>query len=193
MGAGICLRCGAPSAAPVERCGSCAGRRLHFSFARGAAAYEGPVRELIARLKFDRVSAAAVPLGKLVASEIESWAVHDRPEILVPVPSSPSAFMRRGYNQADLIAGEAGRIAAIKCAPALARRRGVRSQVGLGREERLRNPENTMSVRRPDLVRGLKVCVVDDVMTTAATVSECSRALVDAGAACVCAVAAARQ
>jgi predicted amidophosphoribosyltransferase len=101
--------------------------------------------------------------------------------------------LRRGYNQALLIAEGAGRAVGIPTVDVLRRVRSSPTQVGLSREERWVNPAETMMVRRAGPVVGRRVAVVDDVLTTCATASECARVLREAGAQDVVVVAAVRQ
>jgi len=132
-------------------------------------------------------------LAGLVADLLKGLPMSQRPDVLVPVPMHWYRRLRRGYNQALLISEGAGRAVGIPTADLLRRVRPSPTQVGLSREERWANPSETMTVRRAGPVVGRRVAVVDDVLTTCATVSECARALREAGAQDVVVVAAVRQ
>jgi ComF family protein len=155
------------------------------------------MRGLIHLLKYDKVLPAAPVLGSMLADSIMQLARGDnefRP-LVVPVPLHAGKRGERGFNQAELIAR-----AALKCLPEgieiasglLKRQRPTHSQVGLTREERVANLRDAFRVTTPELVKGRTVIVVDDVMTTGTTVSECARVLKKAGAERVWAVTVAR-
>jgi ComF family protein len=193
---GVCAICGerlfssfaVAGAAGEPRCGLC--RRLEPPFARAAAygSYESGLRELIHLLKYGGVRPAASVLGRMLAEAIATL----EPEFpadsvaVVPVPLHRSKLRQRGFNQAELIAR-----AALKmrlpgdrlqlCVGVLERKRDTASQIGLTSHQRRENLRGAFAVARPELVKGREVLVVDDVYTTGATVSECTRVLRRAG------------
>jgi len=186
----LCALCGRPLAREAERCDGCRDVRFHFARARGAVLYDGTASALIGACKYRGFGAAAAPLAGLVADVLRREGGAD---LLVPVPMHWRKRFSRGYNQAHLIASEAGRLTSVPVRDLLARRAALPSQVGLNRKQRLATPRGSVRVRRPSRVTGRVVVVVDDVITTGATVSDCCRALLEAGAAEAWAVAAARQ
>jgi len=108
-----------------------------------------------------------------------------RPELLVPVPLHPARRRERGYNQSELIAGETGRRFGVPvAAKALKRIRFTSTQTRLGAEERARNLAGAFR-GAPELVKGKRVILVDDVCTTGSTLSHCREELLRAGAASV--------
>ena len=129
-----------------------------------------------------------------LASEFESEEV-----LLVPVPLHRARFRERGFNQAELIACAArsrvaeafGRKIRLETA-ALIRRRATEAQFGLTLEQRMAQVKGAFRVMFPDRVKGREVLLVDDVLTTGATVSECARVLLRAGATRVYVATAAR-
>jgi ComF family protein len=155
-----------------------------YGRARSAARYEGSAVDLVRRLKFgDRVELAPL-MGRLMASagaEILAGA-----DLLIPVPLHRLRLWRRRFNQAALLCDAvAARCAAVHDPFLLERRRRTRSQVGLTRQERARNVQGAFRVpdaRRQALV-GRRVVLVDDVVTTGATVDAAARVLLRAGAA----------
>src|SRR5208283_3593899 len=90
---------------------------------------------------------------------------------------------KRGFNQSELLAGEIARRSGIPVRNAVRRVKATTTQAGLTHAKRRANVSGAFRVRRPDRVRGLKILLVDDVMTTGATASSCARALEQAGAA----------
>ncbi len=167
----------------------------NFDRAVSYGEYESGLRGLIHLLKYDGVIPAAKPLGKLLADSIEQLRLTDADALVIPVPLHSSKRRERRFNQAELIAR-----AALKHLPpqfaldrnVLVRERATRSQVGLDREARIQNMHGAFRVIDPQRINGRTVIVVDDVMTTGTTVSECARVLKRAGAARVYAATVAR-
>jgi ComF family protein len=151
-----------------------------------AGRYEGVLREAVHGLKYGRRRALAEPLGTLLAGRLEESMPEWWPEVVVPVPIHWSRRLRRGFNQAELLAQVVGQAAALRTDTAsLARVRRTRSQVGLSGEERRRNLTGAFQVRRPAAFSNRTVLLVDDVYTTGTTLAECARALRAAGASAV--------
>jgi ComF family protein len=104
-------------------------------------------------------------------------------DLIVPVPLHPWRLWRRRYNQAAMLAVAIAKQADKACIPdALARTRATPSQGRLGRGQRQRNVKGAFQLRRPDAVDGKRVILIDDVLTTGATVEECVRILRRGGA-----------
>lgn len=164
-----------------------------YDRARAVAAYDGVMRRLIHDLKFRDCHDARKLLGRWL-TEAGAGLLADA-DLLVPVPLYRSRLVWRRFNQAALLAGEVARRTGIPTAPRLLHRvRRTRSQVGLTREQREANVRGAFRLApgAPALVAGRIVVVVDDVVTTSATVSACARALRQAGAARIDVLALAR-
>jgi ComF family protein len=167
------------------RCRGCHDFEPDFDRAVSFGEYAGSVRGLVHLLKYDNVMPAAPVLGKLLAeaiTQLQPWG--DSPPLLVPVPLHAGKRRERGFNQAELIVRSAARYLQqpLEIATVLKRQRPTHSQVGLTREERIANLRDAFRVVAPERVKGRTVIVVDDVMTTGSTVSECARVLKKAGA-----------
>jgi ComF family protein len=155
-----------------------------YDRARAAAHYAGEMRTLVHRLKF----ADRQDVRLLCARWLHDAARDLLPgiDVIVPVPLSRVRLLLRQFNQAALLASELSRQTGVPMDPLLLRRtRSTRSQVGLTRDQRRRNVAGAFGVpprRRPRL-KGRNVLLIDDVITTGATVDACARALKGAGAA----------
>ena len=114
-------------------------------------------------------------------------------DVVVPMPTTLRHRIDRGYNQCEVLASELARRIGRRCLRLVARRGSFRQQSTLSEEERVKNVKGTFSVRRPALVRGRTVLVVDDIMTTGATLGACATALREAGASRVWSVTLARS
>lgn len=178
---------------PSPSCSRCRGRDLAFDRCASGAAYTGAVRSLVKLLKFSNARRAAVPLGTLVVAGALRALRGERPGIITAVPLHPLKRLKRGYNQADLLAGIVARRMKIPFRSDLVRRvRYTPSQgASRGRDRRA----NLRGAFRPRTAlrrkEELHVLLVDDVISTATTIDECARALKEGGASRVTAASAA--
>lgn len=191
-----CRVCGLPFAGfgtlegrPASRgglCGRCRRRSPPFTYARAAVRYGEVAREAVHALKFGGRRALAAPLGDLIAEIGPSGLPVGAPDLLAPVPLHPARERERGFNQALLLArrvGQAWRVPV--CANALGRTLATRPQTELSAETRWANVRGAFVLRRPEHVAGRHVVLVDDVITTGATLTACARCLVTGGASTV--------
>jgi ComF family protein len=162
------------------------------------AAFTGVVRDGLHDLKYKGERRLAEPFGAAVARR---WArVGVGAEVVVPVPVHADRERQRGYDQAALIAAVAARELRLPVVRALERRRATIAQFQLGRDRRATNVAGAFGVRagrdggvEAGAVVGRWVLLVDDVVTTGATLAACGTALRDAGAVAVSAIAVARE
>jgi ComF family protein len=162
------------------------------------AAFTGVVRDGLHDLKYKGERRLAEPFGAAVA---QRWArVGLGADVVVPVPVHADRERQRGYDQAALIAEVAARELRLPVVRALERRRATIAQFELGRDRRATNVAGAFGVRAGQdggvgraVVVGRWVLLVDDVVTTGATLAACGTALRDAGAVAVSAIAVARE
>jgi len=167
-------------------CGPCRARSPLFSYARSAVRYEGVAREALHAFKFGARRALAAPLGDLVAGLGPEALPVSVPDLLVPVPLHVRRERERGFNQALLLAARVGRAWRVPVrSDVLVRTVPTVSQTDLSAEARRANVRRAFALRRPELVAGRHVLLVDDIYTTGSTVGECARCLEDGGAATV--------
>ena len=172
-----CPRCAAPSAEQV--CGECLKHPPAFDRTRAALEYAFPTDKLIQALKYGGQLALAKLFGELLA---ETVADQPRPETILPMPLHPSRLKMRGFNQALEIAKVIAKRFDLPLAPGLAQRVvDTTPQASLPIDARHTNVKGAF-VCDKDL-RGQHIAVVDDVMTSGATLHELSKILKRAGAA----------
>jgi ComF family protein len=159
------------------------------------APFTGPVRDALHDLKYSGERRLAEPLGEAVARR---WRrVGQGAEVVVPVPVHAERERHRGYDQATLIAAVVARRLGLPIALALERGRATIAQFELGRDERAANVAGAFLLRSdraaaPSVI-GRWVLLVDDVVTTGATLAACATTLRHGGAAAVSAIAVARE
>ena len=187
-----CLVCRAPGAMLCRACRGALpwlppdpvrGQAFELSFA--PVSYDGAARALVHALKLRGLTAAADVMAAQIAAAVPAELLADRS--LVPVPGNPRKRRARGFDPAERIARALARRTGLPTRAALRARTAGGSQVGAGREQRLRRAAFDVAGRAPR-----RVLLVDDVQTTGATLEACARALERAGAETVVAVTYAR-
>ena len=176
--------CGTPLATREGPCGRCRRNLSPFEAGASLGPFEGSLRSALHALKYKGHRRAARLLAAALASEPSVQRLLVDGAVLVPVPLHPLRRRERGFNQAELLARElARRATGVLVAPeVLVRRRDTPSQTGLTAAQRRRNVRGAFAIRHRSRVTGQKLILVDDVLTTGATVRECARALRSAGA-----------
>lgn len=187
-----CVRCGEALASgggeTAGVCTRCAVSPPSFQSTQAAFWYRAPVDRWVHRLKFHRALPYATALGTALAATAEP-----RGDLLLPIPLAPERQRTRGFNQAAEITRTVARIWGIPWqADGLRRRKQTAMQATLDRAHRLENVAHAFVVCEHRLIAGRNVMVVDDVMTTGATLAAASEALRAAGANAVHLLVAAR-
>ena len=185
-----------PSKAPSTlrlRCANCAHRTIHFDAAVAAYRGRGIVRDVIHEFKYNRQIHLRHLVARWLRAALDDERLRDcQFDVIVPVPLHPARQRERGFNQASLLAELLSAHTSIPCKPLLKRIRYTTTQTALDRSERMENLHNAFRLRKNADVRGLRVLLIDDVLTTGSTLSECARVLKRAGAKSVHAATAAR-
>ncbi len=180
---GRCFWCGRTSSMG-QTCQVCR-QFLALTGVRVAGGYDGSVRILIRRLKYYHQREAAVVLASLIAPLFRG----ERFQVVTSVPVATTRLRQRGYNQSELIARHVARSLGVSYRPLLQRDRNVQ-QVGKTRNQRLSQVRNIFTTAQANPGR---ILLIDDVVTTGATLNACATALKRAGATEVWGAAAARD
>ena len=166
---------------------------IHFDAAVAAYRGRGIVRQIIHDFKYGRQIHLRHLVARWLYAAFDDERLRGREfDIIVPVPLHPTRRRERGFNQAGLLAELLGARISIRCKAVLRRIRYTTTQTALDRAERIENLHNAFRLRKNADVRGLHVLLIDDVLTTGSTLSECARVLKRAGAISVYAATAAR-
>lgn len=181
LGTDICGKCGRVLANEAEFCDTCIRSERAFVRARSCYVYEGAPKKFVYRLKFGgRRYLAAFIAEAMVDRYLDCGFECD---CVVAVPLSAKRKRKRGYNQSELIAEELScRLKLPLIDGALVKTKENKSQAKLKRREREENVRGVYEVTSPETFKGRRVLVVDDVMTTGATLGEVSRVLYKAKA-----------
>src|SRR5205085_79571 len=178
-----CAVCGLPFPHPMGEgavCAECARGRASWDRARAVMRYDKQSRRLVLGLKYDRTDLANALGGWMCRAAGE---ILDGADLIVPVPLHWTRLLSRCYNQAGLLAHAIHAAGGPPVAPDwLVRRRRTPSQGRLGPLARARNVRGAFALRSGRSVKGKRVVIIDDVLTTGATVEECARILRRAGA-----------
>ena len=192
----FCATCSEPFAGAITEafsCANCAHRVLHFASAVAAYRSRGVVRKIMHNFKYGHQIQLRHPVADWLMETLDDPRLQGRRfDIVVPVPLHPARKRERGFNQAELLAEILSARAGLAMHAALERIRYTTTQTAFDRAERMENLRDAFRLRKKAHVRGLRVLLIDDVLTTGSTLSECARVLTAGGAISVHAATAAR-
>lgn len=189
----LCDICGQPFSGDLMadfECSNCADRYMQFDFARAGYQSKDLARVLVHRFKYNDQFFLARLLGEMLNETLNDPRIADSDEdaewVLVPVPLHSRRLREREYNQAEELCRVVSRLRGLQMVNALRRTRYTRKQAMLERSERLTNLRGAFTIspkaRERNSIAEKRVLLVDDVLTTGATASECAQTLSDAGA-----------
>src|SRR6059058_2181070 len=192
----FCGKCSEPFEGAITgtfTCANCAHRTIHFDAAVAAYRSRWIVRQIIHDFKYRRQIYLRHLVARWLYAAFDDERLRNRRfDAIIPVPLHPTRQRERGFNQASLLAELLSAEISIQFKPALERIRYTTTQTSLDRAERMENLHKAFRLRKNADVRRLRVLLIDDVLTTGSTLSECARVLKRAGAISVHAVTAAR-
>jgi ComF family protein len=183
-----CNICGRPAVSPhIAHCEECMKDKPPFEKILYYGIYEGALREAIHLLKFNNIKRLSAPLSSLLMQLPLSSA-----DAVIPVPLCRKNLLNRGFNQtADIAYHLSKKLKISLMLNSLHKMRETLPQTDVSGKERLKNLKGAFAAE--DSVRGLNLFLLDDVITTGSTVSECSRELLKKGAKSVTVIAVARS
>ena len=192
----FCAKCSEPFFGAITQtfsCANCEHRTLHFDSAVAAYRSRGVVRKLVHDFKYGRQRHLRHPLSEWLCATLDDPRLRGRRfDMIVPVPLHAARERERGFNQATLLAELLAADISVPLCAVLERIRYTTTQTAYDRAERMENLHDAFRLRKNRDVRELRVLLIDDVLTTGSTLSECARVLKAAGAISVHAATAAR-
>lgn len=192
----FCEKCSEPFFGAISGafdCVNCAHRKIYFETAVSAYRSRGIVRQVVLNFKYGKQIHLRHLVAKWLFTALNDTRLRGREfDLLVPVPLHPARQRERGFNQAALLTELLSRHMSLQARAVLERIRYTTTQTAFDRAERMENLRGAFRLRRKADVRNLRVLLIDDVLTTGSTLSECARVLKRAGARSVCAATAAR-
>jgi len=175
-----CGKCGIPLDSDSSIiCGECIKDEPAYNSVRSFGLYKGPLRKAINLLKYHNMKRLSKPLSKVMLQMDIPKA-----DAVIPIPLYKDRLRQREFNQSALLAKyTAKNTGAALLVDCLVKIKDTKPQVGLSSRERRRNIKNAFDVEKKEFIKGKDILLMDDVITTGATVRECSRVLKKAGAA----------
>lgn len=182
-----CPRCHRPFSSPITLrhspshiCHPCRTTPPAFTKAWTGYAYQTPLKEAIRLFKYHGKVSLAIPLGELLGTQCRHLPVVD---YIIPVPLHSHRLRERAYNQSLLLADQVSRhLKTPVLCNTLLRIKSTPPQTTLSRSKRLKNLRRAFHIRKPHRILRKRILLIDDVMTTGATVNECAKTLRKAGA-----------
>jgi competence protein ComFC len=192
----FCAKCSEPYSGAIDgefTCANCANRTLSFDAAVSAYRSRGVIRFVILQFKYNRQLHLRHPVAEWLQEAMNDARLRDRTfDLIIPVPLHRARLRERGFNQAEMLGKILAQRMNVRLSRALERIRYTTTQTAFDRTDRMENLRGAFRLRRRIDVRGLRLLLVDDILTTGSTLSECARVLREAGAQSVYAVTAAR-
>ena len=182
----LCPICGMAffdSPAPDHLCGNCLESKPYFSLARAVASYETLILDAIHQFKYGRnISTGAVLASFMAEFNFPDFDFTDY-SLIIPVPLHIRRLRERGFNQALILAKPIGKKYRIPVNFSLLKRRKFTlTQTGLDKKEREKNMKGAFTVIDNAKIKGKNIILIDDVYTTGATINQCTKTLIQAGA-----------
>ena len=189
-----CTRCGRPIfRSDRQLCTPCAKDNLPFAGGYVHLNYQDSAKNLVHAIKFKDRPHLGIWAGSQMGQAIAQASWINAVDQIIPVPLHPNRLAERGYNQSEQLArgiceglSQNNHSTPELATAILVRDRDTPHQLGQGREERLRNLTGAFTVEQIETIQQKTILLVDDVLTTGATLAECAATLLEAGAAQVC-------
>ncbi|MFB0509491.1 MAG: ComF family protein [bacterium] len=176
---GVCAQCGYPLGYN-QSCKNCKSS-LTLPRIRALGFYTEPFLPLIHALKYQGKKSLAEIFGKALTGLLNSDPILKQAEVLVPVPLHPARKRERGFNQSELLGFEVSRLTGIPVVNALRRKKNTKSQTTLDSKKRIENMQEAFIIKDNKTVVNKKVILIDDVITSGATINSAAQTLLEAG------------
>ena len=158
-----------------EYCDNCKSHTRYFDKATCPFIYTGQVKRAILKFKSDNAKYLAYPMANLIAKRLKSENMLDF-DIIIPVPLSKDSFKKRGYNQAELLANELSKILQKPILTNIVtKEKETTHQKELGYSDRQKNLKGAFKLKNTKEIKDKNILIVDDILTTGATVSTISK------------------
>jgi len=180
---GVCAKCGYP-VGYNERCQHCK-TGMVLPRTRALGYYTPPLLPLIHALKYEGKKSLVKILGRALAGLLNSDPILRKADAIVPIPLHPARERERGFNQAFLLGLEIAQLTGIPLVNVLKRKKNTKSQTQLVTEERILNMQGAFSLKDQRIVNNQKIVLIDDVITSGATINSAAQTLLSAGAGAV--------
>ncbi|GHT09795.1 phosphoribosyltransferase [Endomicrobiia bacterium] len=180
----LCQKCGMPLYDGGEYCCICKKHPKEYAFdkMRSVYLYKDSLRSLILKFKYSGRSFLARDFGLYMYEAMKLHSFYNDAEFIIPVPLNIVRRIKRGYNQAELLANEISIKAGIPILRnVLSRKKITKPQFKLSKLERAKNIKDSFFVKNSGILKSKSVILIDDIATTSATVSACSLALKTVG------------
>lgn len=186
----FCPGCGRHVTAGKVRCAACSGRRFYFDRSYGACRYDDTIKELLHAFKYGGKDYLGKTLGRLLACFYREYGfLFSGADLMIPVPLHPARQREREFNQSRILCECLSAVSGKEVLDGvLIRRTRTRAQAELEKEDRILNVQGCFLVKDEGPLREKHILLVDDVLTTGATLSEAAKTLKSAGAAAVTAL-----
>lgn len=182
----MCSRCGLPFAGAITtdfECPNCSAMKIYFDRAVASLRFQGVVRHAILALKYGKQLHWGRVMQGWVLARAQELLGGEELDLALPVPLHRLRQRERGFNQAWLLLEALGPCLDLSCHRDLLHRvRATDTQSALDRSERLVNLRGAFALRQPGSVKGQRILLIDDVLTTGSTANECARVLKQSGA-----------
>ena len=179
----FCVSCGRSLSHELEKCGPCTTESFHYDCAYASALYDGKNKELIHAYKFKRRKHLKIFFAKSLIRFARLYLRNERFDAVVAVPLDPIKKMERGFNQSELLAAQVSIEFHIPDASkGLERKKSPSPQSLLNKTDRKTNVKDRFFTKTPSFFNQKKILLIDDILTTGQTASECARTLKNAGA-----------
>lgn len=179
-----CVKCGRSMAITGDTCDECKKIHFYFSFSRSVFLYEGALKDLIHLFKYK----GKIALSRYFSGRMNEFIrlnpyIMEGIDLVISVPMHRRQALERDFNHSSALAAHIAKESGVDFEDTIEKHIATRRQNELSRDERLSNLAGVFRIRKGASIGGLKILLVDDVMTTGATCSACAKTLLDAGAA----------